>query len=167
MLGDDEPLPDAEALSNAELARAEFRAQIDQQLRTADSIDTKATALLTGSAAILALVAGRIQVGTELPRVVATSIMFVIALGLLYCALRALSSRDDFAYGAEGKALLGALEQERTPALALSLADALKEARDKNVTAVNGKHLWYQRTVALVFFLALSIASLFAVGAIR
>ncbi len=150
MLGDDDPLPGADALANAELARAEFRAQIDQQLRTADSIDTKATALLTGSAAILALVAGRIQVGTDPLRIGATSIMFVIALLLLHLALRAMSSRDDFAYGAEGDALLEALEQERAPTLALSLADALKQARDKNVTAVNGKHRWYQWTVALV-----------------
>lgn len=160
-------LSEDEARSNADLAYRELRAQIEQQLKAADSIDTKTTALMTGGAAIIALVGGRIQVGSETPRIVAALILFTLALTFLFCALKAISSRDNFAYGAKPEELVQSLEQYPHVAVGLAVAGSLRDARNKNSNAINAKHAWYQRTVGLTFGLAASIAILFAVGAIR
>lgn len=162
-----EELPEADAKANAELARVELRAQIDQQLRTADSLDTRTTALMTAVAAILALVVGRIQVGTDGWRIAAAILLLIVSLAFLYCALRAIASRRDFAYGAAAEELIESLEQYSHVTVALSLAGALRQARNKNADAINAKHAWYQRTVGLTFALAGAIAFLFAVGAIK
>lgn len=75
--------------------------------------------------------------------------MFAVALTLLFAALRALASRDNFAYGAEAHELVASLEQHEPPSVALALVEALRDARDLNNVAINGKHAWYMRTVAL------------------
>ena len=166
-MGDEEPLSDADALANAELARAELRSQIDQQLKTSDSLDTKTTALLSVGAAIIALVAARIQIGTEPDRIAAALFLLAAALTFLVCALATIGSRQNFAYGAQAEELVESLEQYPPAAVALALAEALRLARNKNDAAVNKKHVWYQRTVAMVFVLAVAITALFLVGAIE
>ena len=164
---DDQPLSDADALANAELARGELRAQIEQQLKTADSIDTKTTALLSVGGVILALVGGRIQVGTDPVRIAAALLTFAIGLAFLACALATIGSRRNFAYGAQGEELVESLEQYPPASIALALAEALRLARNKNDEAVGKKHVWYQRTVGLTFAVAVTVLVLFAVGAIR
>lgn len=165
MSDEEELLSDEDALANAELARSELRTQIDQQLKTADSIDAKASTLLAAGAAVIALVAGRIEIDGDPLRIAAAILLQAVSLALLFSALRALASRDTFAYGADAQALVDNLEQVRPPELALALVEALRQARDRNNTAVNGKHNWYMWTVGLLFALAVSIAILFAVGA--
>lgn len=59
------------------------------------------------------------------------------------------------------------MEQYSPAAVALALVEALRNARNKNDAAINKKHVWYQRTVGLVFALAVTIAVLFAVGAVQ
>lgn len=164
---EDQPLSDTEALANAELARGELRAQIEQQLKTADSIDTKTTALLSAGAAIVALVAGRVEIEDDSTRIAAAVLMLVVALGFLGCGLATIGSRRNFAYGAQAEELVESLEQYPPASVALALVEALRLARNRNDAAVSKKHVWYQRTVGLLFLLAVTIAVLFAVGAIK
>lgn len=124
------PVSDVEVLENARAAAAELRAQIDQQLRTADSLDTRATALLTVGTGAVALIAGRLTVETDLHRL--AGIAFgAAALWLLGSCLGALSSRSAFAYGADADALVPELEHHSTDVIALTIAKALRDARNR------------------------------------
>jgi hypothetical protein len=118
-------------------------------------------------AAILAFVVGRIHVGADGWRIAAAILLLIVSLAFLYWSLRAIAGRRDFAYGASAEDLIESLEQYSHATVALSLAGALREARNKNADAINAKHAWYQRTVGLTFAVAGAIACLFAVGAIR
>lgn len=111
----DERLSDAEALANAELARGELREQIGQQLKTADSIDTKTTALLSAGAAIIALVGGRIQIGDDPAKIASAVLMLIVALAFLWCALATIGSRRNFAYALKRRNSSKAWSNTRRP----------------------------------------------------
>lgn len=159
---------ETEVLANAKVAYAEVRSQIDLQVRCADAIDTKATALITAVGVVAALVAPRLQLGSLLPQVAAAS-GFILALATVTCCLFAIKPRKDFAYGADPTDLIKDRQPERFPEASylLAVVKALVEARDKNATRIDQKAGWFVFSIATLLVLLVAIGWLVSIGGIK
>lgn len=159
-------IPDEDVAKNAEMAAAELRVQISEQMAQATLVDTKAAAIITVDLAVAGFVATRLQLD-DLGRVLAGAVALVAFLAVAYPALLALRPRDGFSFGAEPQALVTDLEHYSHAALAVSFAHSLAEAREKNVGPLRAKQTLYQRSLGAAVFLHLAIALLVVAGAVK
>jgi hypothetical protein len=157
---------DADVLANAQAACQEIRTQLDHQIRTADSIDTKAWALVTVTGLVAGLIAPRMQLddpGRGIPAI----LVFVVVMVLVVCSILAIRPKADFSFGADPTALVAELENYSQVSMALGLAEALATARLMNLRALDRKHAWYTRALMALGGSLVGIAWLVYIGAIR
>jgi hypothetical protein len=91
---------DEEVVQNAKAAYSEVRAQIDHQIRNADAIDTKATAVITAVGVLAALVAPRFHLDAAI-RQGSGAFALLIGFVALGCCFLAIRPQADFAFGAD------------------------------------------------------------------
>ncbi len=158
-------LTDADVIANADRAYSEIRSMVDHQVRTAAGLDTKAGALLTVVVAVAAIVGPRVQLdGLDLQ--VTGTAAFALALLEALFILAALWPRD-FSYGANAADLVASLESYSPASVALARAEWLRDAWTRNDAALDAKHDWYSRGLAVMPFLLVAIAFMVLVGALR
>jgi len=151
---------------NAEAAAAEIRAQIDHQVATATATDTKAAFLLSAELGLAGLVASRVYLDTP-ERLIAGLIALVALIAVAGPAALALRPRLGFSFGADASSLVAELERYPRVAIALSLAESLAKARDRNAKALDEKQTRYEVGLLALFVLLPAIALMVATGAIR
>ena len=158
--------PDA-ILENARAAVADFRAQIDLQVRAAESIETRATAVLTVGAGGVAIVAGRLRVH-DVGETIIALVFGGAALALIVTCLMVLASRSSFAYGVDANDLVPLLGQLRSrEEITVTMAEALRQGRNANEVSIERKFRPFVFATISLVALALSGAALFAAGAIK
>jgi hypothetical protein len=157
---------DADVLANAQAACQEIRTQLDHQIRTADSIDTKAWALVTVTGVVSGLIAPRLQLDDP-ERGIPAIIVFLVVMTLVACSILAIRPKADFSFGAEPTALVAELENYVEVSFALGLGEALATARQMNVRALDRKRAWYTRALLALAGSLVGIAWLVYIGAIR
>lgn len=134
---------DADVLANAEAAYTEIRAQIDHQVRSADSIDTKAWGLVTVTGVVAGLVASRLHLDDAV-RAVSTFVVLAVVLALLACCFAAIRPKVIFSYGRKPAALVEQLQAYDRVAIALSIAESMVKSKERNDAALEYKAYWYQ-----------------------
>ena len=159
-------IPDADVLANAQTACQEIRTQLDHQIRTADSIDTKAWALVTVTGLVSGLIAPRLEVANG-AQGVAAFVVFLIAMAIVGSSILAIRPKADFSYGAEPAVLVAELERYPQVSLALGLAEGLAKARAINLAALDRKQAWYTRALLALAASLVGIAVLVYLGALR
>jgi len=158
---------DSDVCENARAAYAEVRSQIDHQIRNADAIDTKATAVITVIGVLAALVAPRLAMD-EPVRQLSGGIVFVVAFAAMVFCFLAIRPQADFAFGANPEDLVSDRVLEKYPPAAywIGIVGGLVEARRQNVVALHRKADWYARALLAVGLLLLGIGWLIFVGGI-
>ena len=134
-------IPDREVIANADRAYSEIRAILDLQSKAAESLDTKAGALLTVVVAGTAIAAPRIQLDSY-ERVIAGTIALALLALLAIFILGAVWPRA-FSYGADARGLAASLEEYSEASIALARAEAARDAWQRNDDALDSKLLWY------------------------
>lgn len=159
------PIPEAEALENARLIAADLRTQIDYQIRSAESMDTKAWALVTATGLIAGLVAPRVVLDTDV-RSWSALVVFLVAIAMVVLCMLTIRPLANFAYGPNPASLIVEMERWSHVALVLAFAESMKDAREKNVIALDAKSTWYQYALITFGGVLVGIGWLVYVGAI-
>jgi hypothetical protein len=157
-------IPDRDVIANADRAYMEIRALLDHQVRTAESLDTKAGALLTVLVAAAAIAAPRLQLDSP-DRVTAGIICFALVVLLAAFVLGTLWPRG-FSYGADATALAASLEEYSQASIALARAEAVRDAWQRNDDALDSKHLWYSCSLISLPAILASIGYMVSVQAV-
>jgi hypothetical protein len=158
--------PDDVVIANAETTIDEMRSHIDHQSKDAESVDTKAAAILTVTAAGAALVATRVgMLDTDLRKVSAVVTLVAVAslIGSLFQALR---PRDVFSYGPNPVTMPRNAEELDRAAYLLWIVDSFAAARQGNVDFLEAKQSWYQRAMRCLVATVVGIAWMTQTGAI-
>lgn len=152
-------------LENGRLACTELRAQIDHQVHAAESMDTKAWALITAIGVIAGVVAPRVGLTTAV-HAWSALVVFAVALITVGFCLRTIWPQTDFSFGPDPDAFVKWLAAYDRTAIALSTAEAMAEARQQNLLALQAKRTWF--IGALIAFTSIvgGIGWLVYVGAI-
>jgi L-asparagine transporter-like permease len=161
-----EAIAPRDVLRSATAAVTEIRQQIDHQAKAADSVDTKASAVLTLTGTATGLVATRVHLDTDI-RIVVGAVAFLTVLAILGCCAQAIRPRPGFSYGADAKALVSLVDGYSHVIVMVALADSLRDARANNVKHLAAKQSWYQNALYLVIAAVLAVAVMVAVEAIR
>ena len=158
---------DDEVIANAKVAYTEVRTQIDHQIRNADAIDTKATAIITAVGVLAALVAPGFHLDTTM-RQSAGLVALFLGFVVLVCCFLAIRPQRNFAFGANPDDLVRDRAAERfLPApYALAVVGAMVAARLQNVIVLDRKADWYARGLLAMSLLLLSIGWLINLGGI-
>jgi hypothetical protein len=158
--------PDDEVIRSAAAAIEEIREHIDHQSKDAESIDTKGAAILTATIGTATFVASRVGVlDSDLKRLSGLVAILVVTT-LIACLFQALRPRGPFSYGAEPRRLVEILDRHSHKTTMLWLADSLVESRELNVTFLEVKQEWYQRSLRTMAAAGLSVAWMIQTGAI-
>jgi hypothetical protein len=155
---------DHAVIANADRAYAEIRAVLDHQVKTAETLDTKAGALLTITVAAAAIAAPRIRIDSD-ERLIAGTVAFAL-IGLLATFILGTLWPRAFSFGADPSALAEALETYGEASVALARAEAASSAWKRNDDALDSKHLWYSCALLTLPMILLSIAHMVSVRAV-
>lgn len=159
---------DPQALTNARNAYADVRTQVDHQIRNADSLDTKATAVITAIGVLAGLTASRLHFESGLQQI-SGLVTFVVALAAVTCAVLAVKPRDGFSFGPNPDDLVKDNQPERfdDASYALGMLSAIVESRRENVQALEQKARWFQLSLWLLLALVFLAGWLVAIGGIQ
>jgi hypothetical protein len=169
MLADIGPVypADEDVMANAAAAIDELQRHIDHQSKDAESVDSKAAAILTLTAAAIPLAATRFgAMDTDAKRWAV--LIATVAVGALVVSLfQALRPRSVFSYGPNPTTIGRYADRESRKAFALWMLDSYIAARDINVDFLRSKHGWYQRSLRALISSALAVIWMINVGLIE
>ncbi len=158
--------PDDEVIANVEAMLAEMRQHVDHQSTDAESVDTKATAILTVTAAGATLVAARIgALDTDIRRLSAF-VTVVVLVSLTVSLFQALRPREKFSYGPTPRTMMRYADRQWHKPFMLWMADSFVQARDRNVEFLDAKQGWYQRALRCLVATVIGVAWMVQTGAI-
>lgn len=156
---------DADVLASAKEACAEIRRQVDHQVRDAELVDTKGSALLTLTATVVGLLATRLRLDNG--ERIGTALLAAVLVFLIFaCCVQAVRPRGGFSYGADAAPLVALVDAHAHVTVMLSLADSLRDAREKNVRYLQIKQDWLQTALVLAVLGIVSIGWLVRVGGV-
>ncbi len=159
--------PDDEVIANIDAAIVEMRVHIDHQSKDAESVDTKATAILTVTAAAAALLAARIGALDTDVRRLSAAVTVLVLVSLTVSLFQALRPRDEFSYGPNPGTMIGYADRQWRKPFLLWMADSFVAARERNVEFLEAKQGWYQRALRCLVATVLGVAWMVQTGVIE
>jgi hypothetical protein len=158
---------DTDVVASATAAIAEIGRHVDHQSKDAESVDTKAAALLTVSVAGGTLAVSRtLAVDTD-PRLLSAVVAGIVAIALVVSLFQALRPRGPFSYGPDPRQLGALIDRETNKAVLLSMTDAFVKSRENNVVFLEAKQGWYQRALRCLVAIGVAVGWMTQTGAIK
>jgi hypothetical protein len=146
------------------VARSELRSQVDQQLKTASDIDTRAAALLALLGAAAGLVGQKLQLDSPI-HLAAGLISAILAIVVSILCVLAMRPRN-LSYGVETGALIEALGDHDSLKIERALVEGLERVRRMNRDTLNAKTFLFEAGLYAFVATLLSAIVLVNTGAV-
>lgn len=157
--------PSTESIvANAQATIDEARRHIAAQAKDAETLDTKASALITITSGVVAFALGRAYITTSSQAVAAITTTLYLVLGVTAC-FQAIRPRRKFSYGASPAFLADLVAKYPHWSVMQQLAASLGRAREENVGYLDTKQGWYERALLTGPFLGAALAAMAYTGA--